>query len=288
MELTPGQFLLSTPLYFCYTCFVQYQAFLESSLKEASAIANSAFGKVTGTMKGDDPNQVLTDTDLVIGKLLIDKVKQAYPDHNIIDEEAGVIDNHSEFTWVIDPIDGTSNFAAGVPMYGIMLGLLQNETPLAGGMALPFFEQIVIAERGHGTLLNGDQVFVTKESELINCHIAYHIDGHRKDPQRTRKEAAILGEIVLNIRNMRNAGCEPYDGILVANGKYGGLLNQTAKIWDVVAPQIIIEEAGGVYTDFWGKSMDYSHPLQRVEQNFTLCAASPILHKQLQEIINAH
>src|SRR5438105_2458127 len=101
--------------------------FIEKNLQEASEIANKSFGKVTGTIKGEDANQVLTETDLAIGKLLIEKIKRIYPTYNIIDEEAGVIDNHSEYTWVIDPIDGTSNFASGSPLYGIMIGLLQND-----------------------------------------------------------------------------------------------------------------------------------------------------------------
>src|SRR5690242_9892420 len=96
----------------CYNKFIMdYQLFL-----------NKSFGNVTGSTKGDDNNQVLTETDVAIGKFLIEKIKQTYPDYNIIDEETGVVDNHSNFTWVIDPIDGTSNFADGVPTYGIMLG----------------------------------------------------------------------------------------------------------------------------------------------------------------------
>ena len=82
-----------------------YIYFIEKSLKAASEIANSSFGKVSGSTKPEDNNQVLTEVDLAVGKLLIDRVQKEYPSHNIIDEEAGIIDKKSEFTWVIDPID---------------------------------------------------------------------------------------------------------------------------------------------------------------------------------------
>ena len=155
-----------------------YQIFLNQALQEASQIANDSFGKVNGTIKGTDHNQILTETDLAVGKLLISQVKSAYPDYNIIDEEAGVIDNGSEFTWVIDPIDGTSNFAAGIPTYGIMLGLLKDSTPIAGGIVLPAFNQLLIAEKGQGAYCNEEKIAVSSETKLLNSLLSYGIDGH--------------------------------------------------------------------------------------------------------------
>ncbi|MBI2034197.1 MAG: hypothetical protein HYT11_00495 [Candidatus Levybacteria bacterium] len=77
-----------------------------------------------------------------------------------------------------------------------------------------------------------------------------------------------------------------FDTMMVAKGNYGGWLNKSSKIWDNVAQQIIIEEAGGVYTDFYGEPLDYSNPLSKAKLNYTQCAASLALHKQLQEIIH--
>lgn len=266
---------------------MDYHTFLENSLKEAAKIANNSFGKVTATTKGEDNNQVLTETDLAIGKLLVEKVKATYPDYNIIDEEAGIVDNGSDLTWVIDPIDGTSNFANCVPTYGIMLGLLQSGIPIAGGIALPSFHKIYTAEKGSGAYCNNQQISVTRETRLLHCLVAYGIDGHQENPELTNKEAKILEKIVLSIRNLRSSN-SIFDICMVAEGRYGGNLNQTSKIWDNVAPHIIIEEAGGIYTDFWGKPMDYHSPLDKTNQNFTFCTASSELHKQIQEIIQAY
>src|SRR6266567_936118 len=180
---------------------MNYQSFITTVLQEASEIANEKFGKVTGVTKGDDNNQVLTQADLTIGKFIIEEIKKEYPDYNIIDEEVGAVDNGSEFTWVVDPIDGTSNFASGVPTYGIMMGLLYNAQPIAGGFIIPPTNEIYLAEKGKGTFLNGKRVFVTKEKKLLNCLVAYGIDGHPEKPEVTRSEMKVLGEIIFQIRN---------------------------------------------------------------------------------------
>lgn len=259
--------------------------FITSVLTDATAIANTNFGKVSGSVKPEDNNQVLTATDIEIGNLIVARAKAEFPAWNIIDEEAGVIDKGSAYTWVIDPIDGTSNFANGIPTYGIMIGLLRDATPIAGGIALPFFDELYIAEKGMGAKCNNEIISVSKEHSLLNSLVAYGIDGHQENPQLTILETSMLGQIILNIRNLRSSN-SAYDAAFVAKGKYGAWLNRTSKIWDNVAQQIVIEEAGGKYTDFFGNPMIYLDPTNRVDDNFTVCAAPPELHKQLQAIIH--
>lgn len=264
---------------------MSYLDFITQALKKASAVANERFGKVSAVTKQEDNNQVLTETDLEIGKLLIEQIKNNFPSHNIIDEEAGVINNGSEYTWVVDPIDGTSNFACGLPNYGIMLGLLHNELSIAGGVAIPFFKELYIGEKGKGAFCNGRPIKVTGNNELRSTLVSYQLNGYADRPDFTRKECSDLAEIVLNIRNLRTTNCV-WDIMMVADGKYGACLNQTCKIWDNVAQQVILEEAGGVYTDFWGAPIDYSNPLSKAGQNYTFCCAPAPLHKQLQKIIH--
>lgn len=264
---------------------MSYQDFIREQLLEASRIATSYFGNVTASVKTDDNNQVLTETDLAIGEHIVSAIKRRYPDHNIIDEEAGGVDNNSQFTWVVDPIEGTSNFAAASPLYGIMLGLLDGATPIVGGVIAPVLNQLYLAEKGKGTTCNGEVIEVTSEQKLSNVLVSYGIDGHIEDQQRTIDECRVLADIVDNIRNIRNTGCEAFDSMYVAKGSYGARLNTTSKIWDNVAPQIICEEAGAIWTDIHGQPIDYSKPLARINDNFTYCVASIELHKQLQAII---
>ncbi len=266
---------------------MNYTDFISHTLKEAAKIANDNFGKVSSiATKAGDNNQVLTETDLAVGKLIVQKIQELFPDYNIIDEEAGVIDKKSKYTWVVDPIDGTSNFANGLPTYGIMIGLLEEDQAIVGGIVLPAFDQLYVAQKGAGAFCNGQKIRVTSETKLLSSLVAYGIDGHQEEPQKTIKEAEILAKIILNIRNLRTTN-SAYDMAQVPAGRYGAFLNQTTKIWDNVALQPIVEEAGGVVTDFWGKQMDYSNPLTRAQENYTICAAAPELHKELQKIIHS-
>jgi len=90
----------------------------------------------------------------------------------------------------------------------------------------------------------------------------------------------------LAARNMRNSGCEAIDHMYVAEGRYGGRVNMASKIWDNVGPQIICEEAGAIWTTHDGSPLDYINPLTKLDQNYTVCAAPPTLHKQLQAIVH--
>lgn len=263
---------------------MEYTNFLKNSLSQASKIALDKFGKVTGVSKEEDNNQVLTETDLTIGKFFIEQISSSYPEHNIIDEEAGVTNKNSDCTWVIDPIDGTSNFANGVPLFGIIVGLIYKDQPLAGGVSLPYFQEIYTAERGQGAFCNGERLKVTTEGSLLNTLVGYGIDGHQENPNITKKECALLSEIILNVRNLRSSGCV-FDGMMVAKGKFGAYHHRNTNIWDVVGMQVIIEEAGGIFTQFNGNPMNYSNHLERVKDNYPFCTGAPKIHSQLQKII---
>jgi myo-inositol-1(or 4)-monophosphatase len=147
----------------------------------------------------------------------------------VIDEEAGVIDNNSDYTWVVDPIDGMSNFANGVPTYGIMMGLLKDSTPIAGGIVLPYFKEVYVAEKGKGTFCNGNRMSVSKEEKLSNALISYGIDGHQEEPSLTHEEVGILEKIILHCRNLRSSN-SAFDAVLMAKGSYGAWINRTSKI----------------------------------------------------------
>jgi len=264
-----------------------YMKFIGATLSAAAKVATRNFGQVgQSSTKAGDNNQVLTETDLEIGRLIVDAIQTAWPDDNIIDEEAGVIDKKSDRTWVVDPIDGTSNFANGLPTYGCMMGLLDRDQAVAGGIILPSFDQLYVVQKGSGAWCNGQPILVTNEPKLLSTLVAYGIDGHQEEPERTLNEVAVLAKIILNIRNLRSNN-SAFDMVQIPAGRCGGFLNQTSKIWDNVAFQPIVEEAGGVVTEFWGQPMDYSHPLTKADKNYTICAGSPELHRQLQAIIHS-
>lgn len=265
---------------------MSYLDFIETQLKQAGAIAMSHFGNVNPITKPEDNNQVLTEADIAIGQYLIQAITKAFPDHSIIDEEAGAIDKNSDFIWVIDPVEATSNFAAGTDDWGIMLGLLKNEQPFAGGVIVPKLDRTYLAQKDLGATLNGKSIKVSSLQDLNKALISYSLDGYLDNPERTYRECQIMADIALACRNIRNTNCEATDGMYVADGRYGGRVNTTSKIWDNVAPQIIVEEAGGLWTAADGQPIDYSDPLNKIGQNYNYCAANPALHAKLIEIID--
>jgi myo-inositol-1(or 4)-monophosphatase len=262
---------------------VDLREFIVDALRQASAVARRQFGRVEGTVKADDRNQVLTEADLEIAALLARAIDARFPGHNRIDEELGGVDRGSEQTWVVDPIDGTSNFAVGIPLYGVMIGLLDGDRPHACGIALPAFDAIYYAERGAGAWCDERRLRV-QERDLGDALVAYAIDGHPEDVARTRDECQTLAEIAVRVRNVRSSNCV-YDAVMLAEGRYAGWIVRTSRIWDNVAPQVLIEEAGGRFTRFDGNRVRYDRPLSRVAENFTICAAPPGVHAALQAIL---
>lgn len=266
---------------------MQYRDFITSSLEEAAKMALVQFGKVSGVTKPKDNNQVLTETDLVIGKFLIDRLQKEFPTHNIINEETRLINKKSPFTWIVDPIDGTSNFAVGVPTYGIMIGLLEDNLPIAGGIILPSFNELYYASRGQGAYLNGVQIHVSEETDLSKTLIAYGLDGNQGHPEETRKEGRFLAEISLRARNVRSSN-SCFDAMMVARGGYGAWMTLTMKIWDSVPIHIIAQEAGARVTGFYGEELSYENHLTTYTQNRSICVASPAIHKEVMKIIKKY
>jgi len=256
-----------------------------SSLKEASIIACKYSGKIDSIEKTEDNNQVLTAADLEIGAMLISKLKKYFPNDNIIDEETGVIDNHSEYTWTIDPIDGTSNFANGVPLYGIMIGLLKEDTPIAGGIALPAFSKIYSAQIGKGAFCNTKRIHLPEEKDLDKVLFSFNFDGERDNPTRTYETGKKIAEFALNTRNIRSSN-SAFDLAMVAEGSYGGSIMSNGKIWDIVPILAIIKEAGGNASDLKGNELIFNNHLNRVSENMELVISSKYLHPRIIQILS--
>ena len=262
---------------------MRYGTFVTRTLAEAADIARRHVAGVREIAKQD--GTVVTAADLEIGQHILARVRAAYPDHNVVDEEAGCLDQGSDHTWVVDPLDGTANFAAGLPLYGIMIGLLWRGQPIAGGMALPAFGDILVAEKGQGTLRNDQPLRVTQTTDLAGVLIAYGFLFTAQDTAVLAEEARRVGLLVRAARDIRTSNCL-FDTVMVAQGSYGAHLSLMSRIWDNVAQHIIIEEAGGVYTDFYGQPMDYTRPLTRYDQNYSFCAAARSVYPGLRETIS--
>ena len=256
---------------------------IKTALKEAGKILMENFGKVDTYKVKENQSSIVTQTDVDSEIAIIKIIENKFPDHNIIAEETGYKYKDSDYTWVIDPIDGTSNFSAGIPWFGVLLCVLKENKPIMAGMYLPFYELLYFAEIGKGATKNNEKIFVSKESELKNILMTYSLD-YSENVSKTEKESKIIKQLVNNIRNLR-ATNSLVDFCYTADGRLGGSINQTVKIWDIVAPYLVIKEAGGIVTDIDGEDIRFDVDQENYQKNFTIVASNKILHPNIIKLI---
>lgn len=257
---------------------------LRKALQEAGKILMHNFGTILNYEIKESQSSIVTAADIESEKKIIEVILEKFPDHNTLGEETGFQNKNSEYTWVIDPLDGTSNFAAGLPWFGVIISVLKNSIPVMAGCFLPVQNEIYFAEKGKGATQNGIKITVSSETELKNILAAYSLD-FSEEPGKTEREAKVIVQLVKNIRNLRGTNCL-MDFCYTANGKLGACINQTTKIWDIAGLALIIEEAGGKVTDIPGNPFDFSLTETNYNRNFTIACANKTLHPELIRIIN--
>lgn len=186
-------------------------------------------------------------------KFLVRELSKKFPDHGFYGEEFGEVSAKHETRWIIDPIDGTRNFTRGIPYWGTLCGLEHEGKIVAGIMALPALKEIYCASKGHGAYRNGKKIKVSKVRSLEKSTVVF---GGLNFFLGTRYEEGFR-EIIKSVYHDRGFGdCFGYT--FVANGSAEAMLDPIVSPWDVAAIKIIIEEAGGIFTDFEGDSTIYS------------------------------
>lgn len=257
---------------------------LKIALHEAGKILLDNFGKISEYSIKENQSSIVTKADIESEKKIIEIILEKFPDHNTLGEETGFQNRNSEFTWVVDPLDGTSNFAAGIPWFGVIICVLKNSVPFMAGCFLPVQNEIYFAEKGKGATRNNEKIKVSGETELKNILAAYSLD-YSDEPGKTEREAKLIQQVVSKIRNLRSTNCL-IDFCYAADGKLGACMNQTTKIWDIAAPGLIIEEAGGIVTDMQGNQFDFGLNADNYDRNFTIVGSNKILHSELIKILN--
>ena len=256
---------------------------IKNSLKEASKILMSKFGGFIEEELKENQSSIVTETDVAAERKIVHIISRKFPNHSIVGEETGAVLTGSEFTWIIDPIDGTSNFAAGIPWFGTLVAVMKHDKPYAAGAYLPYYDLLYYAEKGKGATCNGKQIKATKASSLKHVLFCYATD-FSEDLEQTRFETDLLGEIIRNVRNIRATNCL-VDFCYVADGRIGGYINHSCKIWDIVAPYLIVKEAGGRMTDLDGNDLEFDLNIDDYLRNYKIIATGANLYTPVMEIV---
>ena len=200
--------------------------------EKASKVIIRDFGELENlqvSKKG--PKDFVTKTDKRVEKILIEELSKSKKNYSFITEESGkILNKNKDIFWVIDPIDGTTNFLHGVPHFAISIAL-QVESEIISGLILdPIKNEIFYAEKNSGSYVNNNRVRVSSKSNIDECLFASNNDGIK---------------LIYPKLNLRNTGCAALDLAYVGCGRLDGYFHDKINLWDIAAGKIIIEEAGG-------------------------------------------
>lgn len=252
---------------------------LKAALRKGGETLMTYLGRSMEARVKESISSVVTEADLASEAAVLEVLSEAAEACNIITEETGYMDRQSEYTWVVDPLDGTSNFAAGLPWFGVIIALFRGDSPILGGMYLPVDDELYLAEAGVGPTRNGEPIRVTPSSNLSEQLISYSFD-FSEDPKKTKSEMEIMAQLSRKVRNIRSTN-SLVDFCYTADGRLGAALNQSTKIWDIAAPWLMIREGGGTVTDIHGQEIRFDLSAEAVNLNYTIIASGSRLHKDL-------
>lgn len=223
-------------------------------------------------------NNLVTEADHESERVIIEVIRQAFPDHYILSEESGKMATDSSYKWIIDPIDGTVNFANGIPICCVSIGVEHNGQMILGAVYNPFIKEFFFAEKGQGATLNGAAIKVSKQAEVSkSCLVTgfpYSYLGQDNGPLE------IFDKFIRSGVPIRRLGSAAIDLCWVAAGRFDGFYEHKLEAWDSAAGFLIVEEAGGKVTDFKG---DYYSPYQH-----GIVATNGLIHDELVQAVNGN
>lgn len=241
----------------------------------AGEIQKRSFGRtIRVDFKG--PKDLVTEVDQQCEEAILKHITKNYPDHNILSEEGGAFQSDSPFRWIIDPLDGTTNYAHGYPFFCVSIALEQDEEIILGIAYNPMMNELFTAIKGEGSFLNGTPIHVSGTDKLEHALLATgrltrkkeNMDVHFLQFQR----------LAMNAQATRRDGSAVLDLCYVAAGRFDGFWESGLNPWDSAAGSIIIKESGGEITNFTGRPFNPFFP--------ELLASNGALHQLIMETLN--
>jgi myo-inositol-1(or 4)-monophosphatase len=228
----------------------EYLADLEPIAREAGALLMSYFDRhIKIEYKGDV--DLVTAADRASEKLIAERLQARWPEHGIVGEEGTRTDTNAEFRWYVDPLDGTTNFAHGYPVFCVSIALARRDDEREVGVLYdPTRNELFAAERGHGATLNGHLIHVSKTTSLAESILGTGFPSHKR---HKNPNIHFYQQITLRSHGVRRAGSAALDLANVAAGRYDGFWEFNLNPWDTAAGVLIVQEAGGKVTRFDGE-----------------------------------
>ena len=221
--------------------------------KEAGEVVREGFNKNLKIEFKSNESDLVTNIDKASEKLITDFVKKKYPSHGILAEEGGNIKEGTEYIWIIDPLDGTVNFAHGLPIFSISIGIQKNRKTIAGVVYDIVQDILYSAENGGGAFANDEKIKVSDNSNLAHSILVtgFPYNIHQNPFNALEKFVSLTRKA----RGIRRLGSAAIDFCYVARGVFDGFWEVYLNPWDICAGKFILEEAGGNVTNFNGEQI---------------------------------
>ena len=216
--------------------------------KEAGRVIKDGFSESISIEYKTDVTNIVTNVDKAAEKIITDFIKKQYPSHSIIAEESGQSEKSSEYTWVIDPIDKTTNFVHKLPIFSVSIGIQKNGENIIGVIYDVMRDVIYSAEKGCGAYQNQKRIRVSENSSLAKSLLVTGFPYDREDDYR--EAIQIFASFLTKTRAVRRLGSAAIDFCYVASGVFDGFWEANLSPWDVCAGILLVEEAGGKVTNY--------------------------------------
>lgn len=243
--------------------------------RAAGETLKGMFGRVNQVTKKGEIDLV-TEADLQAERCILDIIHNNFPKDNILSEESGRHERTSGRIWLVDPLDGTTNFAHGFPFFAISIALEFEGEIVVGVIYNPHIDEYFEASKGAGAYLNNKRIRVSGTRDLGEALLAtgFPYDIHER-PQRVME---LFQKMVVRAQGVRRPGAATLDLCYVASGRLDGFWEQGLKPWDTAAGTVIVEEAGGILSTFEGR------PYAPYEES--IVAANPFIHGEMVRVLN--
>lgn len=192
-------------------------------------------------------NDLVTQVDQLAEQEIIQHIRKAYPNHNILGEESGRLENSGDYTWIIDPLDGTANFVNGLPHFAISIAVAKGNQLEIGCIYDPIRQELFTAERGKGAQLNNKRIRVSDTKKIDNALVATGFPF--RDAPLLQAYLPSFNAVLPQVADIRRAGVASLDLAYVASGRMDAYWEPGLKPWDIAAGALLVKEAGGVVTD---------------------------------------